>query len=70
MDFSTNKKTILGIFWKFPKKIIGVWIRIPGVPQQISPAGQKTSARKKGIRAEAESLSGVLIIKLNYSVLI
>jgi len=42
-----------------------VWIRIPGVPQRLIQSGQKISTRKKGIRAEAESLLGVLI-KLNY----
>ena len=40
-------------------------IRAPGVPQEPESGRMKTTARKKGIRADAESLLGVLI-KLNY----
>jgi hypothetical protein len=39
-------------------------IRVPGVPQEPESGRMKTTARKKGIRADAESLLGVLI-KLN-----
>ena len=57
------------ISWKnveFSKFFQTSWIRIAGVPQENQAGLVKTSARKKGIRAEAESLLGVLI-KLNLS---
>ncbi len=56
---------ILGKKWKFLKKNSRAGSRFLGVPQVNQAGLVKTSARKKGIRAEAESLLGVLI-KLNY----
>jgi hypothetical protein len=41
-------------------------IRVPGVPQEPESGRMKTTARKKGIRADAESLLGVLIKQTYY----
>lgn len=47
-----------------PEKSLNRLIRVPGVPQEPESGRMKTTARKKGIRTDAESLLGVLI-KLN-----